>query len=96
MTIRPLSDLIVVDRAPAETKTAGGLILPGIAQEQLHHGRVIAVGPGKRLPNGTRIPMELNEGDTVYFSKFEHMPFKVDGVEYVTMHEADVVGVLAG
>ncbi len=94
MNIRPLGDLIVVKRNPALEATLAGIILPTIAQEKLHYGKVVAVGPGKKLPTGKRVPMELQGGETVYFSRFEHMPFKMGDEEYVTMHEADVIGVV--
>lgn len=91
--IRPLSDLIIVERVAAEKTTKSGIIIPTVAQESLDQGVVVAVGAGKKRDDGSRIPMELELDDEVFFSKYAKEVVKINGKEYVSMHEADIFGV---
>jgi len=68
MNIRPLSDRIVVRRFEAEEKTAGGILLPDNARNKPQRGKILAVGPGRLLKDGTRRPLQVKEGDTVLFT----------------------------
>ena len=70
MSIRPLHDRVVVRRAPEETKTAGGLVLPSSATEKPTSGEVVAVGDGRVLNDGTKFPLDVKVGDTVVFGKY--------------------------
>lgn len=90
--IEPLYDLVIVEKFPAETMTKSGFIIPTMAQESLDKGTVVAIGPGKRKDDGTREEMDLKLDDVVYFSKYAREVVKIDGKEYVSMHEADVFG----
>lgn len=93
MNIRPLYDRIVVRRTEEEQKTAGGILLPGSAQEKPQQGTVLAVGNGQITENGVR-PLEVKVGDKVLFGQYAGQTVKVDGEELLIMKESDVLGVL--
>jgi chaperonin GroES len=94
MKIRPLHDRVVVKRVEEETKTAGGIVLPGSAAEKPSEGVVLAVGSGKLLDNGQVRPLEVKVGDKVLFGKYSGSEVKVDGEQYIVMREEDIVGIL--
>ncbi|MDO4427695.1 MAG: co-chaperone GroES [Moraxella sp.] len=93
MTIRPLHDRIVVRRTEEEQKTAGGILLPGSAQEKPQQGEVIAVGNGQITDNGVRA-LDVKVGDKVLFGQYAGQTVKVNGEELLIMKEGDVLGVL--
>ncbi|OPH33872.1 co-chaperonin GroES [Moraxella lacunata] len=93
MPIRPLHDRIVVRRTEEEQKTAGGILLPGSAQEKPQQGEVTAVGNGQLTDNGVR-PLDVKVGDKVLFGQYAGQTVKVDGEELLIMKESDVLGVL--
>ncbi|MDO4893992.1 co-chaperone GroES [Moraxella sp.] len=93
MNIRPLHDRIVVRRTEEEQKTAGGILLPGSAQEKPQQGTIIAAGNGQITDNGVR-PLDVKVGDVVLFSQYAGQTVKVDGEELLIMKESDVLGVL--
>ncbi|ANE54340.1 co-chaperone GroES [Methylomonas sp. EFPC3] len=94
MKIRPLHDRVVVKRVEEETKTAGGIVLPGSAAEKPSEGEVLAVGSGKPLDNGQVRPMAVKVGDKVLFGKYSGTEVKVDGEQYIVMREEDIMGIL--
>lgn len=94
MKIRPLSDRIVVKPNSAESNSPGGIIIPAIAQEKPQFGSVVSVGPGKIAENGQRIVMSIVEGDTVLYGKYSGIEVTIDNVEYIVMHESDVLAVV--
>jgi chaperonin GroES len=96
MKFRPLHDRVVVKRIEADTKTAGGIIIPDTAQEKPQQGEVIAVGPGGRDDHGKLIPIDVKAGDTILFGKWSGTEVKIDGVDYLIMKESDIMGVLEG
>ena len=93
--IRPLQDRVLVKRVEAEEKTASGIIIPDTAKEKPQEGEVVAVGPGKRLDNGSIQEMGVKKGDKILFSKYGATEVKVDGEDYIIMREDDILGVLA-
>lgn len=93
MSIRPLHDRIVVRRTEEEQKTAGGILLPGSAQEKPQQGEIIAVGNGQVTDNGVR-PLDVKVGDKVLFGQYAGQTVKVDGEELLIMKESDILGVL--
>ncbi len=93
MKIRPLQDRIVVTRVESESKTAGGLIIPDTAKEKPIQGKVVAVGSGKLLKDGSLRKPDVKVGDTVLFGKYSGTEVKLDGVEHVILREDDVLGV---
>jgi len=94
MKFRPLHDRIVVTRIDAESKTAGGIIIPETAKETPSEGQGIAAGPGSRDESGKPIPIDLKKGDRVLFGKWSGTEVKIDGVEYLIMKESDIMGVI--
>lgn len=87
--LKPLADRVLIEAAPAEEKTASGIIIPDTAKEKPLQGTVIAVGPGKKDE-----PMTLKEGDTVLYGQYSGTEIKLDGNTYLIMRESDVYGVL--
>lgn len=94
MSIRPLHDRVVVRRTEEENKTAGGIVIPDSASEKPSQGEVIAVGPGKRLDDGSLQPMDLKVGDKVLFGQYAGSTAKIDGEEVLIMTETEVFGVI--
>jgi chaperonin GroES len=94
MKIRPLGDKVLVERVEAEAKTAGGIVLPDTAKEKPQRGKVVSVGEGKMLENGTRKEVQVKKGDTVLFTSYAGTEIKVDGKEYLIMDESDIIAVI--
>ncbi len=94
MKIRPLHDRIVVRRKEEETKTAGGIVLPGSASEKPNQGEVVAVGTGRILQNGDIQPMAISVGDTVLFGQYGANEVKIDGEELLIMSESEIYGII--
>lgn len=94
MLIRPLGERVVVKATPTEEKTKSGIVLPDTAKEKPQEGEVIAVGSGRLLENGQRVPIDLKVGDKILFSKYAGNEVKIDDVEYLIMREADILGVI--
>ncbi|HED00077.1 MAG TPA: co-chaperone GroES [Proteobacteria bacterium] len=94
MKIRPLQDRIVVKRLEEEGKTKGGIIIPDTAKEKPIEGEVIAVGNGKLMENGTRVPLEVKAGDRILFGKYSGTEVKIEGEEHLIMREDDVLGII--
>ena len=96
MALKPLNDRIIIEPSEAETRTASGLVLPDSAQEKPQRGRVLAVGPGKRLDNGTLSVPDVSVGDTVLYGKYAGTEVKLAGKDYVILRAEDVLGILMG
>ena len=94
MNIRPLQDRVVVRRLEEETKSAGGVVIPGSAAEKPSQGEVLAVGTGKKLENGSVQSVDLKVGDKVLFGQYAGSTVKVDGEELLVMSESEVFGVV--
>ncbi len=94
MSIRPLQDRVVVRRTEEESKTAGGIVLPGSATEKPSQGEVVAVGPGKKLDNGTVQEVDVKAGDKVIFGQYAGNAVKIDGEELLIMSENEIFGVI--
>jgi chaperonin GroES len=95
MKVKPLGDRIVIRRFEADEKTAGGIILPDSAKNKPQKGKVLAVGPGKMLKDGSRRPLQVKEGDTVLFTNWAGDEFKQShGDNILLMREEDVLAVL--
>ena len=95
MMITPLNDKIVVQRLEAEDKTAGGIILPDNAKEKPKQGKILSVGDGKVLENGSRAAFQVKTGDKVLFTSYAGTEVTVDGKEYLIMTEDDILAVVA-
>ena len=94
MSIRPLQDRIVVSRVPEEEKTKGGIIIPDTAKEKPVEGKVLAVGNGRILEDGTVRKLDIKVGDRVLFNKYGGTEITLNGEQLLIMREDDVLGVL--
>ena len=94
MKFRPLHDRVVVKRIEAVEKTAGGIIIPGTAQEKPQEGEVVAVGTGARDEKGNIVALTLKAGDRVLFGKWSGTEVKIDGQDLLIMKESDILGVI--
>jgi chaperonin GroES len=94
--IRPLHDKVVVKREEEETKSAGGIVLPGAAAEKPARGQVIAVGIGRIMENGDVRSLDVKVGDKVVFGQYGGNTVKLDGEEFLILSESDIYGVIEG
>ncbi len=94
MNIRPLQDCVVVRRTEEETKSSGGIVIPESAAEKPSQGEVLAVGPGKKLDDGSVQPIDLNVGDKILFGQYAGNTVKLDGEELLIINESEVFGVV--
>jgi len=92
--VRPLEDRVIVKPLDAETKTSTGIFLPESAKERPMQGKVVAVGPGKMLDNGTRMSMLVKKGDTVVFGKYAGTEVEIKNVKHIIVRESELLGVL--
>jgi len=97
MKIKPLGDRIVVQRQESQGKTMGGIFLPDSAKDKPQRGKVLAVGPGKMLKDGSRRPLQVKEGDSIIFTTWAGDEFKDRKSDVILlMHEEDVLAVIEG
>ena len=96
MNLKPLGDRLIVEVLDEEETTISGIVLPDTAKEKPQRGRVLAVGPGSRDDNGKYIPLDLEEGDEVVFSKYGGTEIKVGADEYLILRESDVLAKVVG
>jgi chaperonin GroES len=89
ISVKPLADRVLVEPAPAETKTAGGIIIPDTAKEKPMKGKVVAVGNGK-----PEEPMTVKAGDSVLYGKYAGTEILIDGKEYLIMRESDIYAIV--
>ena len=94
MKLRPLHDRVIIKRLEAETKSAGGIVIPDSATEKPIRGEVIAAGTGKILEDGKVRPIAVKAGDKVLFGKYSGTEVKVDGEDLLVMREDDVMAVI--
>ncbi|OFO20959.1 co-chaperone GroES [Corynebacterium sp. HMSC056F09] len=92
--IKPLEDKVLVQIVEAETTTASGLVIPDSAKEKPQEATVVAVGPGRTYDKGEVVPVGVNEGDTVIFSKYGGTELKYDGQEYLLLSARDLLAVI--
>ena len=95
MPVKPLEDRVLVKPIEQESKTESGIYLPETAKERPMKGEVVAVGPGKRLDNGTIAKPSVSNGDTVVFGKYAGSEIEIKGVKHLIMRETELLGVLA-
>ena len=92
--LRPLGDRIIIELVEVEEKSAFGIVLPDSAKEKPQEGKVVAVGTGRVLDNGTRVELDVKEGDSIIFSKYSGTEVKYEGKEYLILRENDVLAVI--
>lgn len=93
MNVKPMEDRVIVKPLEAETKTAGGIIIPDNAKEKPQKGEVIAIGPGKVSDNGAKIAMTVKNGDKVLYGKYSGTEVKIDNEDFIIMRESDILAV---
>ncbi len=94
MNIRPLQDRVIVIRLPEETVTKGGIVIPDTAKEKPVEGKIVAVGNGKVLENGTVRKLDVKPGDTILFGKYSGTEVKIEGEDRLILREDDILGVI--
>ena len=93
--LRPLHDRLLVKRLAEGDEKHGSIIIPDSAKEKPQEGKVIAVGTGKVTEEGKKLPLDVKAGDRILFGKYSGSEVKLDGQEYLTMREEDVLGILS-
>src|ERR1700676_5289194 len=96
MNVRPLHDRIIVQRLEEGEQRIGGIIIPDTAKEKPQQGKVIAAGTGKVKDDGKRTPLDVKAGDLILFGKYSGQEIKLDGEDYITMREDEVLAVIEG
>ena len=94
MKVKPLHDRVIVKRVEEEETTKGGIIIPDTAKEKPVEGEVVAVGDGKVLDDGKKLPLEVKAGDRVLFGKYAGTEIKIDGEEHLIMREDDIIAIV--
>ena len=94
MNLKPLGDRVVVKPSEKEERTKSGILLPDTAKEKPQEGIVEAVGTGRILDSGQKVPMELKVGDKILYAKYAGNEFKVDEIEYLIVSEKDVLAIV--
>ena len=93
MNIKPLGDRVVIQKLEAETTTQSGILLTGTAKEQPQEAKVVAIGPGAMV-EGKRVPMDVEVGNKVLYSKYAGTDVKVDGEEYIILKQDDILAIV--
>jgi chaperonin GroES len=89
--MQPLNDRLLVRPLKKEEVTRGGIVLPDTAQEKPQEGEIMAAGPGRLNDEGKRLPMEVQKGDRVLYSKYAGTEIKIEGEDYLLLRESDVL-----
>lgn len=92
--LKPLGDRVIIELVEQEEKTASGIVLPDSAKEKPQEGKVVAVGSGRVTDNGEKVALEVEEGNTIIFSKFAGTEVKYEGKEYLILRESDILAVV--
>ncbi|MBI3683064.1 MAG: co-chaperone GroES [Acidobacteria bacterium] len=93
--IRPLHDRVIIQRLGDEETSGGGIIIPDSAKEKPQQGKVIRIGSGRMLNDGTRVTLDVKEGDRILFGKYSGADIKMDGEEYLILKEDEILAVLS-
>ena len=93
MNIKPLGDRVVIQKLEAETTTKSGILLTGTAKEQPQEAKVVAIGPGA-IVDGKRVPMDVQVGNKVLYSKYAGTDVKVNGEEYIILKKDDILAIV--
>ena len=94
--IRPLGDRVLIRRLEAQDKTPGGILLPDTAKEKPKRGKVVAVGAGRLLDNGTRATLQVKKGDEVLFGSYAGTDITIDGKEMLIISEPNILAIVSG
>jgi chaperonin GroES len=93
--LRPLGDRVLVKAVEKKDEVRSGIIIPETAKEKPQEGEIIAVGKGKTTDDGKLIPMDVKVGDRILYGKYSGTEIKIEGQEYLIMHQDDILGVIA-
>ena len=96
MKMRPLHDRVLIKRIEEQESVRGGIIIPDSAKEKPQEAEVVAVGSGKRLEDGTLLPLEVQAGDRVLFGKYSGTEVKLENDEYLILREDEILGIISG
>ena len=94
MNLKPLGDRLIVEPIEQEGLTASGIVLPETAKEKPMQGKVLAIGPGARKEDGSRIAMDVSKGDTVLYVKYAGTEVKIESRKYLILKETDVLAIV--
>jgi chaperonin GroES len=94
MNLKPLGDRLIVEPIEAEELTASGIVLPETAKEKPMQGKVLAIGPGARKEDGSRIAMDVSQGDTVLYARYAGTEVKIENKKYLILKETDVLAIV--
>jgi len=92
--VRPLGDKVLIRRLEAQEMSKGGIVIPDSAKEKPKEGRVVSLGTGRTLDDGSTVEFQVKNGDRVLFSSYAGTEVKLEGVDYVIMGEDDILAVL--
>ena len=94
MSLRPLHDRVLIKRVEEQETVKGGIIIPDTAKEKSQEGEVIAIGTGKRLEDGTVVPLEVKTGDRILFGKYSGAEIRLEGQDFIILREDEILGIL--
>jgi chaperonin GroES len=94
MNLKPLGDRLIVEPIEQEEMTTSGIVLPETAKEKPMQGKVLAIGPGARKEDGSRIAMDVSKGDTVLYAKYAGTEVKIENKKYLILKETDVLAIV--
>jgi chaperonin GroES len=94
MKVRPLHDKVLIEILDTEEKTKGGIIIPDTAKEKPQEGKVVAVGTGRILEDGTKKPLDVKKGDKVLFNKYGAIEISIEGEDYIILREEDILAII--
>lgn len=94
MNLKPLGDRLIVEPTEQEEMTPSGIVLPETAKEKPMQGKVIAAGPGARKDDGSRVAMDVSEGDTVLYAKYAGTEVKIENKKYLILKESDILAIV--
>jgi chaperonin GroES len=94
MNLKPLGDRLIVEPIEAEELTASGIVLPETAKEKPMQGKVLAIGPGARKEDGSRIAIDVSQGDTVLYARYAGTEVKIENKKYLILKETDVLAIV--
>jgi len=94
MNLKPLGDRLIVEPVEQEEMTASGIVIPETAKEKPMQGKVLAIGPGARNEDGSRIAMDVSTGDTVLYAKYAGTEVKIENKKYLILKETDVLAIV--
>ena len=96
VALRPLGDRVLVKAVEKKDEIRGGLIIPDTAKEKPQEGEIVAAGKGKIGEDGKLVPMDVKPGDKILYGKYSGTEIKIEGQEYLIMHQDDILGIIEG